>query len=190
MAFFDSELENLGDQSTIGGVIQSWGNQLQDQLINSLHKYELLDTGDLQQSIRFEIDIEGDLIRFQLFFDDYGSYLDEGVTGVGGKKADGSSWRKKRTKNTFRFDKTPSGKPPVNFSSTTGRSLRQWAERKGLSVYAVRESIWRQGIEQREWFTDVIETNPFQFLSKDLERVGAKALEIDVSELLKGSINA
>lgn len=182
MGFFDTDLEFKGDK-TIRGILQDFGNELQDDLIKSLQRKTNGTSKNLEQSIQFSVKREAEGYRFQLIFEDYGEYIDEGVRGVLGQRKNGT-WKQKAPNSRFKFNKK---KPPVNFSSTSGASLRQWSYNKGLNAYAVRESIFRQGIKPNHWFSDVVDENTYNTLVSQLEEIGAKQMELDLVKMIEGN---
>lgn len=119
---------------------------------------------------------------FSLSFDmeDYWEFVDRGVKGVGGKKADGTPWKRKYTRNTpFRYKRK---KPPTN-------KLDKWIVRKGIAPrekgkflnrksiqYAISNSIYHTGLETTNFFT-----KPFEMAFRTLpdELIRAYALDID-----------
>ena len=85
--------------------------------------------------------------------EDYGEFQDKGVKGAGGTRKTtsafnrrnnkGKIWRQKASNSPFRYkDK----KPPVS-------AFKDWAQSKGLNPYAVRESVFRQGITPTKFFS-------------------------------------
>lgn len=184
MGFLDSEITAEGKKN-VQGVLQDFGNELIEELVNSLAGQGLRDS-NLAQSMNYSVNLTSSGWQFRLFFDEYGNYLDEGVQGKGGKKASGGTWRNKGGGSKFRFrDK----KPPTRDRQDPTRSLETWATPKGLNVWAVRESIYRQGIKATHWFSDVVDAGIIERLLNKLEQEGIKELEIDISEQLKGIFN-
>lgn len=184
MSFLDSEISSQG-RKNVEGVLQDFGNELIDELVNSLAG-EGLANSNLARSMNYSVRLTQNGWQFQLFFDEYGNYLDEGVQGKGGKKASGGSWRNKGGGSKFRFrDK----KPPIRDRTDPTRSLETWAKPKGLNVWAVSESIFRQGIKATHWFSDVVDAGIIDRLLQKLEENGVRELEIDISEQLKGIFN-
>ena len=123
--------------------------------------------GELEKSLGYKV--KGNSIEFILA--DYWEYVDAGVKGVGGKRADkkvkgkkvtGAAWKlKKVTNNKFKYtDK----KPP--FMAFNGWTIRkgiaprnkkgQLMKRKGL-LYAIANSVYHTGIETTHFFTDALD---------------------------------
>jgi len=187
LGIFDSGLVFQSGEQTVSGFLQDFGNELQDSLRKSLEKHTSKNTTrNLWQSIQFKVEFQSlGVYRFQLFMDDYGDFIDRGVEGVGGSKADGSSWVKKRTDGVFSFKKS-GFPPPINRSSTSGGSLRQWAERKGINPYAVQKSIFHKGIGATHFYQNVVNDKLLDDMRKSLEEVGAEGVQLQIVEILRG----
>ncbi len=116
--------------------------------------------GDSNLSKNLSYKVKGNSIEFKLA--DYWEYVDAGVKGVGGTKADGAAWKlKKVTNNKFKYtDK----KPP--FMAFNGWTIRkgiaprnkkgQLMKRKSL-LYAIANSVYHTGIETTHFFTDALD---------------------------------
>ena len=114
--------------------------------------------GELDKSLRYKLN--GNSIEFTLA--DYWEYVDAGVKGKGGTKADGKAWRlKKVTNSKFKYRNK---KPP--FMAFNGWTIRkgiaprnkkgQLMKRKGL-LYAIANSVYHTGIETTHFFTDALD---------------------------------
>lgn len=186
MGFFDSEIVEAGE-ITMALVVKTWGDELVNQLLYSLG-LEGLDNGDLAKSIRYEITKKGSGLNFKLFFDDYGVFQDEGVKGAGGvrkstsifgKGNKGQMWRQKAPQSRFAYT---TKKPPV-------KAIESWAQSKGLNKWAVRESIFRQGLKPKRWFSRIIDENPFEELTTNLTVVGSQGVEQSIKDILENNGN-
>lgn len=114
--------------------------------------------GELDKSIKYKL--RGNGIEFTLA--DYWEYVDAGVKGKGGTKADGKAWRlKKVTNSKFKYRNK---KPP--FMAFNGWSIRKgiaprdakgrFIKRKSL-LYALSTSVYHTGIETTHFFTDALD---------------------------------
>jgi len=188
----DSDLEMGGVGDSMADVLQKWGNKVQDALRKSLSDNTSKGTSkELEQSIKaLPVQFNDQTWTLQFTAADYWKYINEGVGGAGKNVAiDGSttkkSWANKAPQSPFHFTNK---KPPVNFSSLSGGSLRQWAYNKGLNEYAVRESIFRKGIKATHFFDKVINQDLVKGLVKELEKAGAKEVEIVLAKGFKAII--
>ena len=114
--------------------------------------------GELEKSLRYKV--KRSSIEFTLA--DYWEFVDAGVKGKGGTKADGKAWRlKKVTNSKFKYRNK---KPP--FMAFNGWSIRKgiaprdtkgrFTSRKSL-LYAIANSVYHTGIETTHFFTDALD---------------------------------
>ena len=114
--------------------------------------------GELDKSLKYKLN--GNSIEFTLA--DYWEYVDAGVKGKGGTKADGKAWRlKKVTNSKFKYRNK---KPP--FMAFNGWTIRKgiaprdtkgrFTSRKSL-LYAIANSVFHTGIETTHFFTDALD---------------------------------
>ena len=125
----------------------------------------------LYKNIRFNTDKNS--IVFTL--PDYWEYVDAGVKGVGGTKADGSKWKtRKVTNKKFKYkDKMPplmafngwSIKKKIAPRSKTG----QFTSRKSL-LFAISKSVYHRGIATTDFFTEPVDTNVLLLAPKIAEQ--------------------
>lgn len=187
MAFFDDEIEAVEGTLTLKQAIELWGFELTEELKYSLG-LQGWDDGNLSRSIRFQVVPTGSGYRFQLFFDDYGTYQDEGVKGAGGVRKStsifgrgrkGQMWRQNAPQSRFAYT---TKKPPI-------KAIESWARSKGLNKFAVRESIFRQGLKPTRWFSRIIDENPFEDLSVLVEQKGAESITKNIIDFLQDGNN-
>ena len=114
--------------------------------------------GELEKSLIYKL--SGNSIEFTIA--DYWEYVDAGVKGKGGTKADGKAWRlKKVTNSKFKYRNK---KPP--FMAFNGWTIRKgiaprdakgrFIKRKSL-LYAIANSVYHTGIETTHFFTDALD---------------------------------
>jgi len=190
MAIGKSEITGMG--IVLQQAIEAWGTEFEKQLEHSL---EMEGYGDsaLKKSIRFTVTQVQEGVRFQLYFSEYGNYLDEGVRGAGGARKTtskfrstdnkGKMWKQKAPKSRFKYTNK---RPPLYDSSGSG--IEPWANRRGLNKYAVQESVFRQGIKPTYWFSKIVDENYTENLITALESIGAKQLELDFVNALKKGV--
>ena len=189
MSFFDKDITTEG-ADTIPGILQDFGNKLQADLIKSLQEEVTGFTSkQLEQSIVFDITFSSGVWRFVLSMEDYGKFIDEGVKGVGGVRKTtskfsgankGQLFKQNAPRSRFSFkDK----KPPIT------NELRNWANVHGMNVYALRETIFRQGIKPNHFYSDVVNEELVSELSEKLAEAGAKGVEVSLAKLLEDGNN-
>lgn len=188
MAFLNEEIESSGDLTTFLGVIQELGNYTVDQLRKSLQsKVRGFTSKNLEQSIRFDvIPVGANAYRFRVYFDDYGNFIDEGVKGIGNKGL------KPKTKNSKRKNYSNKvSRSRFSFKQSRKPSYKHfvlWSKIHGLNPFAVRESVWRRGLNPNHWFSEVVDENFVNNFVRVLEKAGAKQLEIDLKNILEGKV--
>ena len=101
----------------------------------------------------------------------------QGVMGAGGVRSTTSKFKK--TDNKGKMWKQKGKGSPFSFKIGNKPSVKhftQWANSKGLSPFAVRESVFRQGISRSLFFT-----TPFEKAFKNLpdEMIEAYGLEAE-----------
>jgi hypothetical protein len=175
----NNDLNTIAPDSTIGGVLQNFGNEIQKELRESLNKKGSENTAVLGESIIFDIEFLGSAYLFELKMEKYGDFIDEGVEGVGGNKSDGTSYERVQTSGRFSFKQDR--KPPL---------FQQWAQKRGVNAFAVRESIFRKGIKANNWYSEVMDDRKFTELVKRIEKAGATEIRVSLSnKQLKGLVN-
>lgn len=178
MPFLDSEISTVGNDDSISGLLVEFGNFLQTKLSESLFSKGSVDTAALAQSIIFEVDFAGGIWSMELSMEEYGEYIDEGVQGVGGERKTttpygqkGSLFQNKAPESRFKFkiEKKPSA-----------RHFEGWARRKGLSPFAVREKVFREGIKPNNFISEVITDELIDEFIVKMEEKGVEAIGDDI----------
>lgn len=168
--FFDTDLNDLPEGESIADVLQRFGNDIQKDLTTNLDKKKINDSFNLRQSIQFDVTFLGVGYTFELRMNKYGDFIDQGIEGVGGKKADGSQWNKLSIDSPFRFKRK---KPPV-------RELEGWAYRRRVNPFAIRESIFHKGLKPNDFYSEIVTEQRINKLAEDLAQAGAKELMISI----------
>ncbi len=152
-------------------------------------------SGRLINSIAFNTKVSKNSFELSFEMEDYGLFVDAGVEGIGGTKADGSKWKKKQVTSSPLFGKKLSYK--TNMKSSNGRflqSLNGWTIKRSIAprdesgrfikrrslLFAIRKSIFHTGIETTKFFV-----NPFEKEYKKFPEEFIKAYALDVEDLLK-----
>lgn len=176
----DSDLVDGGQVKTILGVLQDFGNKVQDDLTQSLkNKITTVTPKGLEQSIVFDIKVLGSEYQFELKMNDYWKFVDKGVQGSGGVKKDGRAWASKNSTSPYRFNDK---KPPIS-------ELEPWSNAQGINPFIVQQSVFRKGIRATNFFTDVVDENLINDLIKNLEEVGARNVAISLKNSISGTSN-
>lgn len=159
----DEQIKSIGiDGNAIEQVLFKFGQQLQDDLIDSLDQKRKNASGTLRQSIEAlpKVSVNDGLYTYQLKMEDYYEYVDEG------RKA---------------------GKQPPLESIV--KWVRQKSAFGGLGVneskdvnsvaFMIARKIGKFGIKPTHFFTNVINDGRLKQLTKDLTKAGAQGLNFN-----------
>tara|TARA_R110000851_G_scaffold38420_1_gene98624 strand:- start:95 stop:667 length:573 start_codon:yes stop_codon:yes gene_type:complete len=130
------------------------------------------------------------------FMEDYGEFVDQGVIGVGGIKADGTQWKKKNASGSPYKYSSPS---KTNSRGGFLLALNGWTIKRGIAprsstgkfqkrkgmLRAIRKSVIHTGLERTLFFR-----KPFDKWFKTLPEEVTEAYGLDVENFLKFSLNA
>jgi len=168
----------MARQELLNSVLTKFAKFVIQQSRSNLTKGKHNFDRTLYNSLNYQLSVGEN--SFTLIFDmeDYGMLQDQGVKGAGGTRKStsafnrrdnkGKIWKQKAPNSPFKFkDK----KPPVS-------AFKQWAESKGLNPYAVRESVYRQGIPATKFFS-----TPFRLAFNKLPPEIAEAFRLTEDDL-------
>jgi hypothetical protein len=143
----------MAREDLISAVLIKFGKYVVQQARSNLTKGKHNFSKELYSSIKYNIYYTGNKFELVFSMEDYGEYQDKGVKGAGGTRKSTSSFNRKNNKGKIWKQKAPNSpfqfknkKPPVS-------AFKQWAESKGLNPFAVRESVYRQGIPATKFFS-------------------------------------
>lgn len=154
--------------------VKKYGKEVESEIKKRLVGYGKKASGKLYNSIRSEVKEEkaGFLLTFQM--EDYGLYVDKGVSGAGVPSGFNGKLKPVVKSGKFRFhDKMP---PP--------ESIKSWLKIKGIpekASFPIRRSIWIFGIAPTQFFTIPTTRRQRQFekgleknMALDFEKIIAK----------------
>jgi len=144
--------------------------EVANRLIQALQRNAPDNSGYLQQSIAPVLPIKetdnGYVLEIE--WEEYGSYQDAGVAGTKSGQSLGMELGYGRD---FAYtDKMP----PTNVSTIGGQSLRQYADSRGISPFAVARSIFYKGIKATKWASNTIDSPEVQSLIDELAELIVK----------------
>lgn len=154
----------------------------------NLKRKDKLASKGLFDSISYKIKTSPNSFEIDFYMEDYWKFVDYGVKGVGGTKADGTPWKKKTvTNNKFKYkDKRP---PIIAFNGWTIRkgiaprdSKGRFIKRRSL-LFAIANSVYHTGLETTSFFT-----KPFEKEFRELPDEVVEAYALDVEEFLEFAI--
>ena len=125
------------------------------------------------------------------FMEEYGEFVDQGVIGIGGNKADGTPWKKKNASGSPYKYRTQS---KTNSRGGFLLALNGWTIKRGIAprsesgkfqkrkgmLRAIRTSVLHTGLERTLFFR-----NPFEKWFKRLPEDITEAYALDVEDLLE-----
>lgn len=111
-------------------------------------------SGNLIESITGDIDYKDGEYKFSVSIEEYGTFIDEGVNGVGFQKT-----KSGKLDNRYKSNKTVVKDSPYSFKNKMPpiNEIKPWATAKGLNPWAVQRSIFQKGIKGIHFFKEVIE---------------------------------
>lgn len=166
-------------------ALDTFGKRLKKESKTSLTKKKKNASKSLYNSIDYELIVSKNSFQFSFQMEDYGDYIDKGVKGVGGTKADGTQWKKKRvTNNIYKYTNK---KPPyMVFNSWVikkGLAPRnnkgQFTSRKSL-LFAISNSVYHTGLEETQFYS-----KPFNSAFKSLPDELINKFGLDAESFLK-----
>ena len=138
----------------VAAVLIKFGKYVIQQARSNLTKGKHNFDKTLYNSLRYNITYQGTNFSMAFSMEDYGQFQDKGVRGAGGTRKSTSPFNKRNNKGKIWKQKAPNS--PYSFKDGKKPSVkhfRRWAESKGLNPFAVRESVFRQGIAPTKFFT-------------------------------------
>ena len=172
-------------QLDVKGALDKFGKSVVKQSRTQLTKKKKNASKDLYNSIDYNLKVSKNSFELSFEMEDYGKFIDKGVKGVGGTKADGSKWKKKKVvKSKFKYtNKMPPASAFSKWIVRKGIAPRnksgQFTTRKGLQ-FAIANSVYHTGLETTNFFT-----RPFEVAFKQLPEDLTEAFGLEIDNLLK-----
>lgn len=155
----------------------------------NLEKSGKVDTGKLKDTLKnMGAKVSKNSIEIGIMMLPYGAFVDKGVRGVGGVRQTTSAF--KRTNNRGKMWKQKGKGSPYSFKEGRKPSVKhfvEWSQKRGLSPYAVRESVYRQGIEPNHFLSNAVESN-INSLSKVITDAFALDMKSTLNYLIKSNL--
>lgn len=136
-------------------------------------------TKGLWQSLKGNVKAMPNSLSMDFEMNLYGQFQDKGVKGVGGVRETTSQY--KRTNNKGKMWKQNAPKSDFSFKIEKKPSVKhflQWSASKGLNPFAVRESVYHQGIKPSFFFTKPFEAAFKRLPNELIEAYGLEAVKL------------
>lgn len=106
----------------------------------------------------------------------WGEFQDKGVKGAGGVRKSTSKFNRRNNKGKIWKQNAPNSPFAFRDIKPSVKHFVQWSNSKGLNPYAVRDSVYHQGIKPSLFFTKAFES-AYKNLPNDL--IEAYGLEVE-----------
>jgi len=158
----------MSRQELVEATLNKFAKRVIQQARTNLTKKKKNFDKTLYNSLTYTLNVSKNSFYLNFYMEDYGAYQDEGVKGAGGTRKTTSSFNRRNNKGKIWKQKAPNSR----FKFKEGKKpsvkhFKKWAESKGLNPYAVRESVFRQGISPSKFFTTPFRLQ-FQKLPQEL----------------------
>lgn len=142
----------------------------------------------LSNSLDYSVKVTKNGFSSSLSMEDYGEFVDKGVKGAGGTKADGSKWKLKRVvKSPYKYTNK---RPPT-------KVFDKWIVRRGIAPRdksgkftsredlkkAIAKSVYHTGLETTNFLT-----TPFNREFKKLPDAIVEAYGLEIEDFFKFSL--
>ena len=159
----------VAQPKNIGDVMNNLAIRVTQEVLKQIDAEQLMDTGNLRQSVQMPVKFFGTKFVATLFMADYYDFINKGVKGtISQAKAPGSPYSFKNKK------------PPL---------FKEWSYRKGLHPFAVQQSVFQKGIRKRPFWDKAYNTitkgNIIDLLRQDLASAGRTATTEEIKKIFK-----
>jgi hypothetical protein len=166
---FETASGIVAEPKNIGDVMNNLAIRVTQEVLKQIDAEQLMDTGNLRQSVQMPVKFFGTKFVATLFMADYYDYINKGVKGtISQAKAPGSPYSFKNKK------------PPL---------FKEWAYRKGLNPFAVQQSVFKKGIRKRPFwdkaYNTITQGDIFELLKRDLATAGRTATTEEIKNIFK-----
>jgi hypothetical protein len=144
----------MSRQELVEATLTKFAKRVIQQARTNLTKKKKNFNKTLYNSLSYKLSVSKNSFYLNFYMEDYGAFQDEGVKGAGGTRKTTSNFNRRNNKGKIWKQKAPNSR----FKFKEGKKpsvkhFKAWAQSKGLSPYAVRESVFRQGISPSKFFT-------------------------------------
>ena len=167
----------MAREDLLAAVLVKFGKYVIQQARTNLTKGKHNFDKTLYNSLRYNITYQGTNFSMAFLMEDYVQFQDKGVRGAGGTRKSTRPFKKRNNKGTIWNQKAPDR--PFSFKDgkkPSVKHIKRWSESKGLNPFAVRESVFRQGITPTKFFS-----TPF--------KIAFNRLPPDIANAIKDTFN-
>jgi hypothetical protein len=141
--------------------LDDFGNQVVTDAKANLTSSGKVDTGELKNSVKTTGAVfMKRSITLGISLSYYGAFVEKGVRGVGGVRKMTSVFNRRNNKGKLWKQKGKGS--PYSYKEGVKPSVKhfvEWSNKRGLNPYAVRESVYHQGIAPTPFLTQAVEKN-------------------------------
>ena len=175
-------------QTNLKKALEKFADNVETKARANLKSKGKNSTGELYNSVKSTLKVSKNSFELTFPLAPYWQFIDYGVKGAGGTKADGSKWNlKKVTNSKFKYTNK---RPPIKvFNGWTIRkgiaprnSGGQFTSRRGL-MFAIANSVFHTGLETTSFFT-----KPFESEFKKLPYEVTEGYALDLENFLEISL--
>ena len=145
----------MSRQERVQQVMDAFGKKVVQQSRSRLTKGKRNSSKTLYNSLGYDLEVfKTGNFSMSFEMEDYGEFQDQGVKGAGGTRNTTSKYNRRNNKGKIWKQNAPNS--PFSFKEGKRPSVKhfkKWAESKGISPFAVRESVFRQGIKPTQFFS-------------------------------------
>jgi hypothetical protein len=134
-------------------ALNAFGKYVVQQSRSKLTKGRKNASNALYNSLGYDLKVMPNSFSMAFLMEEYGEYQDKGVRGVGGPRKTTSRFNKNNNKG--KIWKQKGGNSPFSFKEGRKPSVKHfeaWSRSKGLSAFAVRESVYSKKVLNRVCF--------------------------------------
>ena len=163
----------------------------------NLKKDDKVASKALFNSLEYNVKVSKNSFETSFSMEDYGIYVEQGVKGIGGKKANGDTWKLKKFSSKTFFSSSPFKYKTGIENKPSSKHFDKWTIRKGIAPrtkggqFTTRKGI-NAAISQSVWHTGLLSTHffsiPFEKEFKELPEKLVEAYGLTVDKLLQLSL--
>jgi hypothetical protein len=162
--------------SPLGELLTRMAQDVTDQLVESIDKYDINASSNLRQSIQpTKVQQEGNTVFVPINADFYWKFVNYGVNGT--ERNNGAPTHGAQPQSGQSFHQAI-----LNWIPTTGSTLPEQFSTYDQWAWAIQTNIKKYGKEARPFFTDVVNEALTDYLREPISRLLGRSIEIAIVE--------